>query len=78
MVWPSVLRIATVISGLMWMGFRELEIPGRAIFQAEKLSLQHKIRTECLYFRVSSNGECRDPAALPIVVLCRNTDHLEH
>lgn len=48
MVWPSVLRRATIISGLVWMGFRELEIPGRAIFQAEKLSLQHKIRPECV------------------------------
>lgn len=78
MVWSSVLRRATIISGLVWMGFRELEISGRAIFQAEKLSLQHKIRPECVYFRISSNGDCRDTAALPIMVLCRNTDHPEH
>lgn len=48
MVWLSVLRRAAIINGLVWMGFRELEIPGRAILQAEKLSLQHTIRPDCI------------------------------
>lgn len=60
------------------MGFRELEIPVRAILQAEKLSLQHTIRADYVYFQISSNRDCRDAAALPFMVLCRNTDHLEH
>lgn len=62
----------------MWKGFRELEIPGRAILQAEKLSLQHTVRPDYVYFQISSNRDCRDTAALPFMVLYRNTDHLEH
>lgn len=78
MVWLSFLRRATITNGLAWMGFRELETPGRAILQAEKLSLQHAIRPDGGHFQNSSNGDCRDTAALPFMVLCRSTDHLEH
>lgn len=77
-VWLSVPRKATIINGYVWKGFRELEILGGGILQAEKLSLQHTIRPDYVSFQISSSRDCRDTAAFPFVVICRNTDHLEH